>query len=303
MAALSCPRPYRGAGTTGDADFAAVRAFLLGLNSRDPVCSPEFLWARWEWAFCLPYLDRGHLDRIGVWEADGRVVALATHESALGEAYLAVDPAHRAELLPDLVAHAERALAAEGTMAIPVGEDEPDLAALLATRGYEAMRWTEDMSVRTLEGVPAPRLPEGYRLSSLAEGVDLHRLNRCLHRGFGHPDPVPEDEETLRWRKESVSAPSLVPELNTIVVAPDGEYAAYCGIFLEPSAGLLMVEPVCTEPGHRRRGLARAAVQESLRRAAARGAHTAYVGSDLPLYRDLGFAAFHRSHWWRGRVG
>ena len=293
-------RHYQGSGFDGD--FGEVREFLLRINSLQPMASPEFLWARWEWAFCLPYLDRGHLDRIGLWEAGGELVGLATHETSLGEAYLAADPRFRSQLLPDMVQHAAANLHDGASIGIPVGEDEADLAALLAAQGFVETRRSEHMMAISPAEAPGYVLPEGYSISSFADGVDVQRFNRCLHRGFNHPEPVPDDAETLRWRALSAAAPSLIPELNTIVLAPDGEYAAYCGIFHDPATDYLLVEPVCTTPDHRLRGCGSAAVLEALRSAAQLGVRTAYVGSNLGFYHRLGFAPFHQSRWWTAAV-
>ena len=290
-------RRYRHTGFDGD--HRAIRQFLLRIRD----ATPEFGWGRWEWAFCLPYLDWEHVDRIGIWEADGEVVGLATHESDLGDAYLAVDPRHRAAILPELVDHAVAELNNGSSIRIPVGEEEDDLARLLADRGFAPQPWGEATAVLDLT-VPHPyELAPGYRVSSQAEGIDLARLNRCLWAGFNHEGPAPDDEESMRWRLSSVSAPSHLAELNTFVIAPDGEYASYCGIFYDPSTDFLLVEPVCTMPEHRRRGCGRAAVLEAVTRAARLGARTAYVGSDQAFYYDLGFVPFHSSTWWQREIG
>jgi GNAT superfamily N-acetyltransferase len=155
------------------------------------------------------------------------------------------------------------------------------------------------MAVLDLADPPRVEVPDGYAVTSFAEGVDLARLNRCLHRGFNHPEPVPTDADTMFWRRRSATAPSLIPELNTIVVAPDGEYASYCGIFFDPATDYLLVEPVCTRPADRRRGCGSAAVLTAVARAAALGARRAFVGSDQQFYYDLGFVPYHRSRWWR----
>lgn len=280
-------------------DFRAVRQFLLRINNVVPMACPEFLWSRWEWTFCLPFLDRDHLGDIGVWEAGGEVVGLATYEYGRGESYLAVDPRFREPLLPKLVEHALTHLHDRGQVVIPVGEDEPDLAAILAARCLRSTDDTEETVARDLADLPGYELPEGYAVTSLADGVDLHRLHRCLHRGFDHPEPVPENDEALAWRRRSLSAPSLIPELNIVVVAPDREYAAYCGSFHDPSTGYVQLEPVCSAPSHRGRGCGKAVVLEALHRAARLGVRTAYVGSGQPFYARLGFRAFHRSRWWR----
>ena len=49
------------------------------------------------------------------------------------------------------------------------------------------------------------------------------------------------------------------------------------------------VEPVCTIPDYRGKGIAAALLSEAFSRAKALGAKKAYVISDLPLYEKLGF--------------
>lgn len=66
-------------------DFHNVRDFLIRINSEE-VITPGFLWGRWEWAFSLPYLDTDKLSKIGIWEDNGKIVALATYELELGSA-------------------------------------------------------------------------------------------------------------------------------------------------------------------------------------------------------------------------
>lgn len=289
-------RPFRD--TDFGPDYLAVRRFLVRVNNVIPMAAPEFLWSRWEWTFCLPFLDRGHLGDVGVWENDGEVVGLATYEYGRGEAYLAVDPLVRALLLPELVEHAVTQLHDGGRVGIPVGDDEADLAAILAGRGFHPVDRTEETVVRELVDLPPSQLPDGYTITSLADGIDLHRLHECLHRGFDHPEPVPLDEVALDWRMRSLTAPTLIPELNIVVVAPDGQYAAYCGSFHDPSTDYVQLEPVCTVPRHRGLGCGKAAVVEALTRAAHLGVRTGYVGSGQPFYTSLGFTTFHRSRWW-----
>lgn len=60
-----------------------------------------------------------------------------------------------------------------------------------------------------------------------------------------------------------MSGPHLNRDLNITVVAPNGECTAYCGIWYDPATDYAYVEPVCTDPDHRRRGLERTAVLEA----------------------------------------
>jgi len=287
-------------------DFFRVRDFLRRLNA-DEVTTPGFLWARWEWAFCLPYLDRTALDRIGVWEADGAVVALATYETGLGEAYLVCDPDHR-DLLPQLVQHAVDSLTADdGGLRVIVPDGDRELQRLLVERGFRATASREPNTVIDLRDGMGYALPDGYRVTSVADDFDVVAFDRLLWRGFNHPGEPDGSAESLEWRRHSVSSPGTDPSLNVLVAAPDGSYAAYCGMWHEAGSRYALVEPVRTDPDHRRRGCASAAILEALSRCAARGATEAYVGSMLPVYLSLGFTPVRGGTWFelpaRGALG
>jgi GNAT superfamily N-acetyltransferase len=92
--------------------------------------------------------------------------------------------------------------------------------------------------------------------------------------------------------------PKARRDLKIAVAAPNGEFAAFCGMFYEPAGKFAYVEPVATDPRYRRLGLGKAAVLEGIRRCGALGATVAYVGNDLPIYRSVGFKQVYISECW-----
>ena len=66
-------------------NYIKVRDFLIRINS-DKLYTLRFLWGAWEWAVTHGGRDQNNLDKIGLWEDDGKLVALATYECQLGEA-------------------------------------------------------------------------------------------------------------------------------------------------------------------------------------------------------------------------
>ena len=87
-------------------------------------------------------------------------------------------------------------------------------------------------------------------------------------------------------------------------MAADGAFAAYVGIPYDERNELGIFEPVCTHPGHLRKGLARALMQEGLLRLDALGARQAMVdtGDMVPanrLYEAIGFSETCRGLYWR----
>lgn len=95
------------------------------------------------------------------------------------------------------------------------------------------------------------------------------------------------------------SAPNYRKDLNIVVEAPDGNFVAYCGMWLQLEHSLAYVEPVATDPAYRRMGLGAAAVLEGIRRSGECGATEAWVGSTQPFYQSLGFQQAYASSVWR----
>lgn len=291
---MATGRAYRG--SDHDGDFTAVRDLLHRID-QDGTSAPHFGWVRWEWAFALECLDRPSLHRIGVWEDDGQVVGVATYEDRLGDAFLLVDPAHR-RLLPAMLDHALDRLRGPQGVRVLIDDSDAELQHLARGRGLVATQAGDRVAVLDLAGDLGYEVPAGYRVSSLADGVDLEQLDRLMHRGFHHSGEHAVTAEGLAWRERSISAPSGDRALSIVVEADDGTYAGYCGAWYREGHSTAFVEPVCADPDHRRRGCARAAVLEAMTRCAARGAQRALVGSDQQFYYALGFAPRYSATWW-----
>ena len=94
------------------------------------------------------------------------------------------------------------------------------------------------------------------------------------------------------------SAPNFDLDLNIIAVAPNGDWVSYSGMWYEPTNRYCYVEPVATDPDYRLRGLGKAAVTESIRRAKLLGAEIAFVGATLPIYKSIGFEQVYSLEKW-----
>jgi ribosomal protein S18 acetylase RimI-like enzyme len=106
------------------------------------------------------------------------------------------------------------------------------------------------------------------------------------------------------YRTFATASPSFRHDLNLVAEAADGSFAAHVGLTLDEVNGHGIIEPVCTHPGHRRQGLARALILEGLKRLREQGAITCSVetGDMEPanaLYRAIGFTEEYRGHAWR----
>ncbi len=292
-------RPY-GSEKGFSTDFYRVRDFLVRIND-SRLITPVFPWARWQWAFSLPFQDEDHLDRITVWEDDGEIIGLATYEMQLGDAFLVVDPRHGC-LLPEMVAASGERLANDsGRVRIIVSDRDEPLQEAVYAAGYrptDDREWDSRLLVAKTE--LTTDLAEGYHLVSRADEPDDDLYGETLWRGFNHESEGPfaptAHDRALYDRLRSDPAYRL--EQQILVIAPDGRGAAYCGMWHQPGSHYAVVEPVATAPEHRRKGLARAAIHEAVRRVAAAGATEVWVGSTLPLYRAIGFRPYGADTWW-----
>jgi predicted N-acetyltransferase YhbS len=281
-------KPYR-----RQQDFERIGDFLIETYQPGDTLS-NWLQPRWEYMHYHPNIKEVNLALIGIIEEAGQIAGVVNLEHSERQAYFQVRPGYE-HLKPAMFDYAEESFqgisqsSGQLIRALYINDFDITLTQLAESRGYEKwVDFAEGHSRYWLDKpLPEADLPEGFHLQSLADEVDLEKINRVLWRGFNHPGPPPEEE--IPGRREVMQAPNFREDLTIVVVAPDGNYVSYCGMWVVPANRIAYVEPVATDPDYRRMGLAKAAVLESLRRAAASGADLAWVGSDQEFYKAIGF--------------
>ena len=83
--------------------------------------------------------------------------------------------------------------------------------------------------------------------------------------------------------------PDYRRDLDLFIVAPNGDYASFCTIWLDEKNAYANFEPVGTHVDYRRLGLARALLMEGFRRMAMHGARRSFMASGNDFYRKAGF--------------
>lgn len=296
-------RPLRGLD-----DVMAVQRFLADTYALTGT-SRNWEVRRWEGRFwhddpaTLEAMLAEPMPDVRIWETPGGEIVGVAHPEDGGDVHLQVDPNH-AGIESGMLEWAESNL----RMSIGGGATrlttfalagDRDRSRLLEARGYTRQPWEVVQRWCSL-AAPPPEMPcaDGYaiRSSRAGDAADAQRLADVINAAFGHSF---SPEVLLHFEH----APSFVPELVMIAEAPDGTFAAHAGIVIDKRNDLAIVEPVCTHPDHRRRGLASACMAEGLRRAAALGATRATVstGSDNPsnlVYGRLGFTEIERIEAW-----
>jgi GNAT superfamily N-acetyltransferase len=282
-------------------DFIKVRDFLMETN-REELHFYHFTWERWEWIFSLPYMNQEKLNTIGLWEEDNKLVALVTYEEWAGGAYFIIKPGYEF-LTAEMIEYAEKNLSYENKLWVCVLNTDVPMQKLMQSRGYFPGQKREPNSIFDIS---AERLqytiPEGFQVISFADEFEWKKYNRVLWNGFNHDGDPPETDEQQKIREISLSGPHNDLSLKIAIVAPDGNYASYCGMWYEEETSCCFVEPVATDPTYRRKGCGRAAVLEGIKRCADRGAKEAYVGSDQIFYYRIGFRPLPAYTFWEKEV-
>ena len=273
-----------------DSDYDAVCDFLIELNRADRH-HINWNWARFEWMYGHPEFDYNARNAIGLWKDSGRVVGAAIYDLYFGEAFTGALPEYR-ELYPEILRYAATELKDGEGLGIAFHEDSlAEIDAALA-EGFAPDERKETVTRLELNDVLRPKLPEGFSIAEPDPVRDLSALQWLFWQGFDHgtdyADFLQEKQQEPRPRKH------YDPHLGLAAVSPSGEYAAFCCLWYHPDTDYAYVEPVCTVPKYRGRGIAKALLYESMNRVRALGAKEAYVISDQPFYGKLGFEVAYR---------
>jgi mycothiol synthase len=133
-----------------------------------------------------------------------------------------------------------------------------------------------------------PTLPEGYRIGTIATDADVAARVVVGHAAFTRSTLT---EDAYRFCR---TTPLYRPALDTVIVAPDGAFAAFALAWLDPLSLGVELEPVGVHPDHQRRGLGRAVCRAALRAAGAMGGRQVVIAAESGnpaangLYASLG---------------
>jgi hypothetical protein len=274
------------------ADYAALRDFLIRLDDAN------YPFGRWDWMITHSYLEKIGLPKIGLWSDGGEIVAVATYDCGLGGAFLPAAPGYEF-LWDEILCYAETALQKDGKFAVLIRDVDLPLQGAAMRRGYAATQGRDMDAVFTFDpGDFRYALPEGFRVTSMKETYDLYKYGQVLWKGFNHEQNgegpfVMSDDFAGEFERPNVDL-----DLKIAVIAPNGDFVSYCGMWRDERCQSALVEPVATDPAYRKLGLGRAAVLEGLRRCAALGARRAFVGSSQQFYYNIGFRPYQSSTWW-----
>nr|MBR4279585.1 GNAT family N-acetyltransferase [Clostridia bacterium] len=265
------------------ADHMAVYQFMTEIYERDwrnGVPAPFM-----EYALCSDWMDRSLVHRNRLWFDGERIVALVFYENPVSDIYFSLRPGY--EFLADeMIEYAESDMPrTEGKQHLVIFGAQTALIEAARKAGWqrEFGYWEK---VRDFGEPLEYALPAGYRFADAP--LDPAKCCECCWKGFDHEAEEGAWDGDYEQAGALQAAPHATLDLAVAIENENGEYVCYAGMWWTPENRLAYMEPLCTVPEHRRKGLAAAALSELYRRTNPLGA-THMTGGGDPFYDKVGF--------------
>lgn len=253
-------------------------------------------------------VDTRFLSTCRIWLDDGRAVGFVYYEDDINNIYFILKRGYE-QLAEDMVGYAlDEMYGEDKTLTFMDGQTA--LMEAAKRRGFKEAEVEIDNTLDFSKADLDYPLPEGYHFVA-PEDIEPEKLTKCLWRGFncgefpeGADFKTMDEDEPLMELYLAVNGNTLAPpphstyEHNIVIADDNGEYACFSGMWWVERNKLAYMEPLCTVPEHRQKGLAAAALSEHCRRMKKPGARYMTGGGNI-FYKKIGYNAEIRWHKWK----
>lgn len=281
------------------ADCGKIYQFMLDIYERDwrnGVPAPFFEYAFSSFAY---WMDITYSYKNRIWEDNGKIVAFCFYEAPVTDIYFSLKPGYE-ELASEMIAYADVNMPIKGRkiqLILFGGQEALKRAAEQLGYYQKSERWDMQFDFDDVLDYP---LPEGFHFVK-PEKYDMDKISKCCWKGFDHEQnegPWNHQYEQSNYLLEI--APHATSELAVTIADDKEEYACYAGMWWTPENKLAYMEPLCTIPEYRHRGLASAALSELYRRMKTLGA-THMMGGENEFYKKIGYKPAVKWTYWQKR--
>ena len=264
-----------------------------------------------EYALTSSWMDTSYsfLDRL--WFDGDKVVAFVYYENPVTDIYFNVRKGYEF-LVDELVDYAISNMPHfNNEQQFVLFDGQQFLKDAAAKRGFKQVyEWNE--GIFNFKNELNYELPEGYHFVD-PKNMDILKCSKLCWYGFGHGDKGEfkdwdKYDDSMDWtpakshkgalRRILTPSPHDSSQYNIVIADKNEEYVCFSGMWWVPQNQLAYMEPLCTHPDHRKKGLASAALSLHYKRMKALGA-THMTGGGDPFYRKLGYGKGYHCTIWR----
>ena len=250
-----------------------------------------------EYALTSSWLDKTYLRSNRFWLDGDLPVGFVFYEQPVTQTHFVLRPGYE-HLAGAMLDYAETAYPAfDEPRELVLNQGQTTLLEAAEARGYRVTYEDEFKVFDFSTGRLSHPLPAGYHFVD-PDRADPLKAARCMWEGFnGEQGPFVGWETPGTGPHElyqSVLGATLAPSphatygRNVIIADQRGDYVCFAGMWWVEKNKLAYLEPLCTVPAHRHRGLAAAALAEHDRRLRPLGARI-MTGGVNDFYRRVGY--------------
>ena len=271
-------------------DFMDVYQFMIEVYEKDwrnGVPAP-FL----EYALSSDWMDKSLVHRWKLWEDNGRIVGLVFYENPVNDVYFSLRPGYE-KLADEMVMYAVSFMPhVDGHLRFVIFDGQNAIKQAAAKIGFQqSFGYIE--KVFDFDQPLNYSLPDGFHFVE-SKKLSVEKIAECCWKGFDHEKEEGPWDGDAEYGYYTLMAPHMNPEDSIVIENDEGEYVCYAGMWWTPENHLAYMEPLCTIPKYRKKGLAAAALSEHYRRLKPLGA-THMTGGDNTFYEKIGFKPL--IHW------
>ena len=252
-----------------------------------------------EYALSSDWMDKSLVHRWKIWEDNGRITGFVFYENPINDVYFSLRPGF--EMLADeMVEYAVSSMPrVDGKLRFVIFDGQNAVKEAASKVGFQQFSGYIENVFDFEQSLKYP-LPDGFHFVE-SKRLSVEKIAECCWKGFDHE----KDEGTWNGDAEygyyMLMAPHMHPEASVVIENDEGEYVCYAGMWWTPENHLAYMEPLCTIPKYRKKGLAAAALSEHYRRLKPLGA-THMTGGSNAFYEKIGFKPMINWTFWEKKI-
>ena len=276
------------------ADHMDIYQFMIEIYERDwrnGVPAP-FL----EYALSSDWMDLSYTHRNKIWLDGGKIVGFVFTEKPVTDIYFSLRPGYE-ELAADMVLYADKYMpGCDGERQLVIFQGQDAIMKAAQELGYSKTGEHIDLQIDFDKPLDY-RLPDGFRIVPQGE-QDIRKAAECCWKGFEREAKEGPWNGNAEGGYQLSQAPHATMEYNVAVENEAGDNVCWAGMWWTPENHLAYMEPLCTLPEYRRRGIAAAALSEMYRRMKPLGA-THMTGGNNSFYVGIGYKPAVKWTFWK----
>lgn len=265
-----------------------------------------------EYALTSSWLDKRYLYLDRLWLDKGKAVGFVFYEQPCTDIYFSLSHGYET-LAEEMIDYAEKYMPGnEKEKTFLFCPEQKVLMVAAEKRGYRQEFVIENYVIDFDAAELNYPLPEGFHFVE-PDKVDPIKLAVCFWKGFDHEDKGPFEnweaaDPGTPWNPQKAyqgtisnvmaPPPHSTYEYNVIIANEKEEYVCFSGMWWVSKNKLAYMEPLCTIPEYRHKGLAAAALSAHYRRMKELGA-VCMTGGGNEFYRRIGYNRKSMTYGWK----